>query len=80
MNSDLNLSVKSLMFDNPLMLFDLKGLDNLKFLNIVSTTDFRRPPRITVSLENLEEFCAKIDDDNVEIVLEPPKLLKFWMA
>ena len=77
MNSDMHLAIKNLVLYNPLVLFNLTSFDNLIELTIESTTKFKRPNRMTISLQNLEEFRASFTWNNVCIVLETPKLSYF---
>ena len=80
MNNDMHLSIKKLALFNPLTLFSLTSFDNLIELSLVSTTEFKRPNRITFFLKNLETFDAKIISPNVCIVLETPNLRVVWLG
>ena len=80
MNDDMHLAIKHLVLYNPLVLFNMTTFDNLTHLTIESTTVFNRPTRMTISLQNLEEFEASFESNNFNIVLEAPKLSKIWCS
>ena len=75
MKGDMHLAIKNLVLYNPSVLFNLTAFDNLTYLKIESNAEFKRPGRMTISLENLERFEARFTWENVSIVLDTPKLL-----
>lgn len=80
MNSDMHLSIKKLVLYNPFRLYNLRNFDNLTSLTIEATANLKLQGQFMISLKNLENFDTLISNSSgVSIVLEAPKLVKFYV-
>ena len=80
MSSDIHLAIKRLVLCAPLRLYNLKSFDNLTDLRIMSTTSLKLPNPFIISLKNLVDFEANFSHPDVRIVLEAPKLARFFVS